>query len=316
MEGFLTLLDFETTGKNPKRDRVTEIGLIALDENWNEVGKYESLINPSMEISAGASAVSDIYQADVASAHSFRNYWPDVFPFFHNRVVISHNARFDLAFLEHELSLMNINKVPKSVCSLQMAFRNLKGITPNQTLGGLCEYFGIELDAHKALNDARAAGKLLRIMLDKFPNENSLLDEARQNIVSFEQPPQLAARPLIRSPRRVRINPKIPTKTEIPRELSDSQIENLAHDIYRSGKVQVCLTGLPSMGLENFKTALLKVGLKYEVGPIRKTKSAFLVVGVEEEGQTKVFDARQHRIPIFNDSDFNYLLRILSNSKL
>jgi len=316
VEGFLTLLDFETTGKNPKKDRVTEIGLIALDENWNEVGKYETLINPSIAISAGASSVSGIYQADVAAAHKFIDYWPDIFPFFQNRVVISHNARFDLAFLNHELSLINVHKIPNAVCTLQMAFRNLKGITPNQTLGGLCEYFGIELDAHKALNDARAAGKLLRILLDKFPNENSLLNQARQNPVSFEHPSQLAKPPLVRSAQHARINTEMPTKAAIPRELSDSQIEKLAQDIYRSGKVQVCLTGQPSIGLENFKHALLKVGLKYEVGPIRKTKSAFLVVGIEEKGQTKVFDARQHRIPIFNDSDFNYLLSVLSKRTL
>ena len=65
------------------------------------------------------------------------------------------------------------------------------------------------------------------------------------------------------------------------------------------------------MGKEAFASELLKVGFEYAIGPIRKTMTAFLVIGTSEIGQSKINDARQHGIPIFSNADFLLFLENL-----
>ena len=44
------VFDVETTGFNPKKDRILEIGLVLMDEDGATIDEFESLVNPMRDI--------------------------------------------------------------------------------------------------------------------------------------------------------------------------------------------------------------------------------------------------------------------------
>ena len=310
--GFLTLIDFEATSKYPHTARATEIGLIALDENLNEVARYATVMRPPVAIDPIAQKIMNLSTEEINSTHTFMDYWPDIYPFINNRVLIAHNAEYDLGVLKNELSAIDINANIPSICTLQMAFRTLAGITKNQKLGTIAEHFGITFDAHQALDDAEVAGKIFKEMLTRTPAEYMQVGRAIDLVYEIPVPTYIA-KPA--TPRIVKSNPYTSEvlgqhiATPSPdRTLSDTQITDLATQIIATGRTQVCLTGEPSMGKPQFSRDLEEIGFNYMVGDIRKTKTAFFVIGVRETGLGKISDAKQFNIPTLTDADYIALL--------
>ena len=309
-KGNLTLIDFEATERDPLLARATEIGLIALDDDLNEVARYSTVIQPPVKMHSKAQEISKISDADIARAHPFEDYWPDIHPFLDERILVAHNAKYDMGVLASEFRAMSLDYQIPALCTYEMSQRTLKGITKNLQLGTICAHFGIEFNAHQALDDALAAGSILRKMLEMRPSEKELIDYLDNNRVSIPAP---IGRAMSATPRDLD-NPFVPIPIPInvvnvgPRSLSDSEVIAAATRIRNTGRKQVCLTGEPSMGKEVFSSELLQVGFEYAIGPIRKTMTAFLVIGTSEIGQSKINDARQHEIPIFSNADFLFFL--------
>ena len=312
--GFLTLIDFEATSKFANTARATEIGLIALDGNLNEISRYSTVIRPPVSIDPKAQEVMNLSTEEIENAHAFSDYWPDIYPYINNRVLVAHNTDYDLGVLKNELRAININAQIASVCTLQMAIRTLKDETKNQKLGTIADYFGISFDAHQALDDAEVAGKILKEMLTRAPEEYLQLGRAIDLVYEPPFPSYLAksAKPrTIGSGFKKSRSSASAAPKQNKRELSDQKIEELAQQIINSGRTQVCLTGEPSMGKPQFSRDLEEVGFVYTVGDIRKTKTAFFVIGVRETGLGKIHDAQQFNIPSFSDADYIALLNAL-----
>ena len=202
--GFLTLIDFEATSKYPHTARATEIGLIALDENLNEVARYATVMRPPVAIDPIAQKIMNLSTEEINSTHTFKDYWPDIYPFINNRVLIAHNAEYDLGVLTNELRAIDLNTQLASLCTLQMATRTLTGITKNLKLGTIAAHFGITFDAHQALDDAEVAGKIFKHMLALDPTEYLALGRAIDLVYEIPVPTYIA-KPA--TPRIVKSNP-------------------------------------------------------------------------------------------------------------
>ena len=66
----LLFLDVETTGLDPRKDRIIEIGAVRVD-NKGKVEKYSQLINPGFKISKEIRAITGIKQRELAKAPLF-----------------------------------------------------------------------------------------------------------------------------------------------------------------------------------------------------------------------------------------------------
>jgi len=318
-EGHLTLIDFEATSKYSDSARAIEIALIALDENLNEVSRYSSVIRPPVNVPKDIMLYTRLSPDEISEAPIFEEIWPDLHPYLSGRVLVAQNAKYDLGVLANELADLEIYSSQSSICTYEMAKRNLSGVTRDLKLGTMCEYFGIPLDAHKALDDAYAAGEVLRKFLEMNPGEYSEIGRAVDLATSLPEP-DYSAKPaferqseLFEEFRSTVVNVK--NSSEVVRRLSDLAIEDLAKKIIASGRTQVCLTGEPSNGKKAFSNELEQVGFEYTVGPIRKTKTAFFVIGVKEVGNDKKVDADKFQIPTFEDSDYRYLITVLQKIK-
>jgi len=167
------VVDVETTGFSPARgDRICEIALISMNARGETVDEWHSLVNPRR--GTGAVHIHGITGAMVAGAPVIEELLDEVWQRIAGRVLVAHNASFDLRFLR---PLPGSEWVTETLCTQRLA----PGFIPDGrwTLAACCERAGIPLlDAHAALADARATAELLRFYLGTGVSWAEKLDRA------------------------------------------------------------------------------------------------------------------------------------------
>jgi DNA polymerase-3 subunit epsilon len=159
------VVDLETTGLGPSQERILELGIVLLAASGEVVGEWASRFNPEGRM--GATHVHGITAEDVAGAPRFRDCVGEIVGMLRGRVLVAHNAVFDVAFLraEFERSGWALPEVP-AFCTLQASWYYLPDLH-GRRLPQCCVAAGIRARAeHVALDDARATAALLRWYLD------------------------------------------------------------------------------------------------------------------------------------------------------
>lgn len=99
------IVDVETTGLwSDSGDRVCEVA-VGLAEPNGELEVWSSLVNPGRPIDPDASAVNGISDADVRDAPPFSALIADFDERLRDRLLIAHNAEFDVGFLTAEYAI-------------------------------------------------------------------------------------------------------------------------------------------------------------------------------------------------------------------
>lgn len=155
------VIDFETTGIFPSmHDRVIELAVVHVDENGGVEGRWETLVNPGRDL--GPQRIHRIRAADVLEAPTFAQIAARLLELLAGRVLVSHNASFDMRFLVAELERAGVWVMPNlvSLCTMQLARDFLPGA--GRALADCCAALDIEIDgAHRASVDAFATAQLL-----------------------------------------------------------------------------------------------------------------------------------------------------------
>lgn len=153
------VIDFETTGLVPERtDRVVEVGVVLTDDDGRIEHEWATLVNPHRDL--GATYIHGISAGDVLDAPDFADIGDYLLEMFSGRVLVAHNASFDMRFLHAELqrARYEIPERPVALCSMKWAGRMIGAAK----LAHCCEALGISLtNAHSALGDAHATAELL-----------------------------------------------------------------------------------------------------------------------------------------------------------
>ena len=89
----LAFVDLETTGATATQDRITEIGIILVDDSG--VQEWSSLVNPETRISGFIENLTGISNEMVAAAPRFCDLAGRVYKMLEGRIFVAHNARFD-----------------------------------------------------------------------------------------------------------------------------------------------------------------------------------------------------------------------------
>ncbi|MBV9734402.1 MAG: DNA polymerase III subunit epsilon [Acidisphaera sp.] len=153
------LFDTETTGLDPgSGDRVIEIAALELVNDLPSGRQFHALLDPGRHIHEDAARVHGYTLADLRGKPRFEEVVYDLLGFLGDGRLVAHNAPFDFAFLDLELSLLGLPRLDpaRMVCTLELARGRFPGV-PN-SLDALCRRFGIDLSArttHNALLDCR-----------------------------------------------------------------------------------------------------------------------------------------------------------------
>jgi DNA polymerase-3 subunit epsilon len=150
----LAFVDLETTGGNPAYHRITEIGIVRV-QNGELLEEWSSLVNPQCPISPYIEAFTGISSEMVADAPLFADLAATVFEKLRGAVFIAHNARFDHAFLRSEFRKVGMPYSAHAVCTVKLS-RHLFPEHVRHNLDVVIERHGLNCSArHRALGDAR-----------------------------------------------------------------------------------------------------------------------------------------------------------------
>lgn len=156
-------LDVETTGLDPYKDRVLEIGIVVTDSRGKPLDEWSTLINPGPGVAAGATHVHGIKTEWLAAAPTFSSVTHEIARRVHGRIVVAHNSRFDCDFLDQEFTRAGYPSSAEwpTICTLDLADK----LCMPKRLPSLCAQLGVPHTTHDALGDARACAHVLHRFL-------------------------------------------------------------------------------------------------------------------------------------------------------
>ena len=162
------VLDLETTGGDPGSCRITEVGA-ALYRGGELLGTFQTLVNPGQAIPPRIVVLTGISEAMVVTAPAIETVLPSLLEFIGDAVIVGHNIRFDLAFLNAALEEAGQSRLTHvTLDTLALARRLLTDEVPNCKLGTLATRLRLpNQPSHRALDDARATADLLHFLLER-----------------------------------------------------------------------------------------------------------------------------------------------------
>lgn len=160
-------VDVETTGLNPARDKLLEIGAVKICAG-RPAGVLSILINTGMPVPERIQELTGITDEMQKAGKKAGEAIREFLEFRGTLPVVGHNVSFDFGFLKQAAADAGCSFETEALDTLKIARRVLPGL-PSRTLGAMCAYYQIDPgNAHRALDDARSACRLLDRMWEEF----------------------------------------------------------------------------------------------------------------------------------------------------
>ncbi len=182
-------VDLETTGLNPKTDKIIEIGAVKV-VNGVETDFFSTFVNPGRRLDEHITQLTGIRDEDLTDAPYIQEVLPELLAFLEGQVWLGHRVIFDYSFVKKAALDAKLPLRALGIDTLQLARKYLPE-AEKKNLEYLCEYFQIPHKAHRALDDARATVKLYEILCEKFEGMQHLQEEPEVGAVPSLFSPKL-----------------------------------------------------------------------------------------------------------------------------
>ncbi len=144
-------LDIETTGLDPQKDAIIEIGAVRFNGRRVE-DEWTTLIHPGRPIPPFITRLTGITDQMVIQSPPIKAVLPELAKFIGDTPVLGHNVSFDLSFLRR-YNILNNNDVLDTYELASVLMPN----AGRYNLGALAQQLSVPLPAtHRALDDAQA----------------------------------------------------------------------------------------------------------------------------------------------------------------
>jgi len=162
------VIDLETTGGSPAACEITEVGAVKL-RGGECLGTFQTLVNPGAAIPPAITVLTGITEAMVLPAPRIAEVLPSLLEFVGGSVIVGHNVRFDLSFLDAALATNGRARLANRwIDTAALARRLVFDEVPNCRLGTLADRLRLaHKPTHRALADALATGDLLHALLER-----------------------------------------------------------------------------------------------------------------------------------------------------
>ncbi|MBX9745033.1 MAG: DUF3820 family protein [Chlamydiales bacterium] len=189
-EEIFVCLDCESTGLEPKTDRIVEIAAacFTLDQILEQ---FESLINPECDIPKASQDIHKISGEMVADKPKIKEILPHILKLIDKHIIIGHGVYFDICLIAAEAQRhsipTNILQQPY-IDTLRLA--RLYGESPVNSLEHLRQHFNIAFEgAHRAMNDVTVNIEVFKYLTKSFSSSKEIFK-------TLEKPIKLKAMPL------------------------------------------------------------------------------------------------------------------------
>lgn len=155
------VFDTETTGLDPREDRVIELGCVELVNRFPTGRSLHVFINPQgRSVHPDAYAVHGISDADLANKPLFKDILAEFQDFTDGAKLVAHNANFDIGFINAELERCDQPYIdPSRVVDTLAIARRKHPMGPN-SLDALCRRYGVD-NSHRTKHGALLDAELL-----------------------------------------------------------------------------------------------------------------------------------------------------------
>lgn len=201
------ILDTETTGISPADGhRIVEIGAIELFNHVPTGRTYHVYLNPERDMPKEAEAVHGLSAAFLRDKPVFKTVADDFLAFVGEAMLVIHNATFDMAFINAELSYLDKAPIDMGQVIDTLAMARRKHPMASNSLDALCRRYGVDNSKrtkHGALLDAELLADVYVELLGGRQTALNLVDTAGAlakksptNVVQFTGTAQARPEPL------------------------------------------------------------------------------------------------------------------------
>ena len=194
------ILDTETTGLDPALGhRVIEIAAVEIVNRRLTDRRFHCYVNPGRESDEAAMQVHGLTAEFLSDKPRFSEIARDFLEFVRGAELVIHNAAFDIAFINHELALSDLEVIgtccPNVVDTLKLAREMHPG--KRNALDVLCERYAVDNSArtlHGALLDAQLLAEVYLAMTRG--QESLIMEEETLTITITAMEPRAPRAPL------------------------------------------------------------------------------------------------------------------------
>lgn len=166
----MAVVDVESTGAHPVRDRLTEIAIVRIEDGV-EVERWESLVNPGMPIPRMIQDLVGISDGMVAQAPAFEALADRISALLEDCVFVAHNARFDYGFIKNAFSRLGREFEAPVLCTVKLS-RALYPEHHRHGLDAIMARHGLTCAArHRAMGDVEVLLQFARLVEAAFEPE-------------------------------------------------------------------------------------------------------------------------------------------------
>ncbi len=166
MQSDYTVLDLETTGLDPKKEKIIEIGAVRVRDGI-VAATYEQMVQPGRELSERVTAITGITQEMLADAPYIEEVLPEFLEFLGEDVLIGHRVLFDYSFVKKAAVNAKYAFEKQGIDTLKLSRVCLPEL-PGKKLTDMCAHYGIVYRAHRASEDALATHELYQKLCTEF----------------------------------------------------------------------------------------------------------------------------------------------------
>lgn len=153
-----TAIDFETATSS--RNSACSVALVEVKDD-KLVDSYYALIRPpALRFNPFNIHIHGIHPEDVADASDFAGIWPELAKRLAGRIVVAHNAQFDMSVLKASLREAGLRPPAFSHCCTVSLARHAWPHLMNHKLDTVGKYLHIQFQHHNALDDARTCAAI------------------------------------------------------------------------------------------------------------------------------------------------------------
>ena len=188
------VLDTETTGISTKEGhRIVEIGCIELENLVPTQNKFHCYLNPERKVSEKALEVHGYTDEFLANQKKFKDICDEFLEFIKDKRLIIHNAEFDLAHLNNELSIFGKKKLSNKIIDTLVLARDKFPGSP-ASLDALCKRYRVDNSKrkqHTALIDCDLLAKVYINLIDQkeptlnFQSQDQAINEGKNINVNY-----------------------------------------------------------------------------------------------------------------------------------